>query len=224
MSLFLITGASGTGKTTLAQSIEKHGNWQEAVSHTTRPMRDGEVDGKTYYFITEEEFSKMLKNGEFAEHVTYNGNHYALSKIEIDTVMKSGNHVFAIVEYYGYLQVKEQYPDAVGIFIHMSKEDCLVNMLLRGDSLENAIERIELYEEEMKHRTEYDYVIKNVRGKKYETEVIIKAIIKQHSEYKGSIIMNTQPLNIGAISKTIKDEIEKSGIGKQKPPHLGDFY
>jgi len=180
MALFLITAPSGAGKTTITHSLMKKGLWKECVSHTTRPMRRGEIEGITYYFVSQEEFKKMIENNKFAEMVNYDGHYYGISKDEIERVMKSGSHVFIIINYDGYKQIKSVYPDAVGIFLHMSKEDCMANMLLRGDSLESALKRISTYEGEMKNRYDYDYVIKNVRGQQEYTENIIENIIKQY--------------------------------------------
>lgn len=180
MAIFLITAPSGSGKTTIAQSLQSKGSWEECVSHTTRPMRAGEEDGVTYYFTERDKFIEMLENGEFAENVEYDGNLYAISKEEIKRVESKNKHVFVIVEYNGYKQMKEIYPDAIGIFLYMSKEDCMANMLLRGDSIENAIKRISTYDEEMKNIDKYDYVVKNVRNKKDWTERIIVGIIHQH--------------------------------------------
>lgn len=181
MAIFLMTAPSGAGKTTLAQRLQKLGVWQECISHTTRPMRNGEVEGVTYYYIDEKSFLESVKDDLFAEHVRYDGHFYGISKNEIERVIGKGNHVFIIVNYDGYQQVKNAYPDAVGIFIHMSKEDCMANMLLRGDKIEKATSRIEKYNEEMKNRHDFDYVIKNVRGKQSSTEVILYNIVKQYS-------------------------------------------
>lgn len=180
MGIFLITGASGSGKTSIAHEIKKHGCWNECISHTTRPMRDGEKDGETYYFINRKTFEEKYKAGEFAERVEYHGNYYGISKHEIERVLSNGKNVFIIVEYNGYKQIKEIYPNAIGIFLYMSKEDCMINMLLRGDKLEKAQERITSYDEEVKNRGEYSYVIKNVRGKIEYTIGILKWIIKSY--------------------------------------------
>jgi len=80
MAIFLITAPSGAGKTTIAQELQDMGVWEECVSHTTREMREGEEEGKTYYYISEEKFKEMCSNGEFAEQVTYHGNYYGISK------------------------------------------------------------------------------------------------------------------------------------------------
>jgi guanylate kinase len=180
--IYLITAPSGAGKTTLAQAIAKQGYWEECISHTTRPMREGEVNGKTYYFMEDGDFADSYQMGEFAEMVSYDGHAYGVSHAEIKRVMSKSKNVFIIVEYNGYKQIKELYPNAIGIFLHMSKEDCLANMLLRGDSMEKALKRISTYEEEMKNRIHFDYVIKNVRGRQETTISLIKHIIRQNSK------------------------------------------
>lgn len=183
MAIFTITAPSGAGKTSIAETIATYGDWKECISHTTRKIRvkDGEVDGKNYYFTPIDKFLGMVDNGEFAEKVMYDKNHYGITQEEIERVMSDGKHVYIIVEYNGYEQIKAIYKDAIGIFIHMSKEDCMANMLLRGDSFEKATSRIEKYEDEMKHRGEFDYVVKNVRGKKNELVHLMRFIIQQNS-------------------------------------------
>ena len=184
MTLYLITAPSGAGKTTVAQDVMKQGLWIECISHTTRPMRDGEVDGVTYHFVDEKTFLHMKKDGKFAEDVMYDGNYYAVSHHEIGQKLEENENVFIIVDFNGYGQVKAMYPDAVGIFLHMSKEDCLANMLLRGDSMENAVRRIGKFDSEMENSGDFDYVIKNVRDRLEYTEVIIRNIIYQHNSRK----------------------------------------
>lgn len=181
MALFLITGASGSGKTSLSHKIQDDGYWKECISFTTRPIReaDGEKDGVTYNFITREYFENNVD--EFAEHVEYFGNYYGLSKEEIDSKLRDNKHAFAIVEYNGYQQLKKLYPDSIGLFLYADKEDCKSNMLSRGDSIENVNNRLSTYEDEISSKGEYDYVVKNVYGKADETIDVIKSIINQNN-------------------------------------------
>lgn len=181
MAIFIITAPSGSGKTSLAQIIQMRNIWDECISNTTRPMRDGELEGKTYYFTDIHKFKEMRDNNEFAEQVNYGGNLYGITHKEIERVMSKGRHVYIIAEYNGYKQIKELYPNAIGIFLYMSKEDCMANMLLRGDSLTNALNRISTYDDEMKNRDKYDYVIKNVRNRKDFTVKALEGIIEQYS-------------------------------------------
>lgn len=182
MAIIIVTAPSGAGKTSIMGAVAslKHLGLGECISMTTREIRDGEEDGVTYYYTDKGTFETLKDNGEFAEHVEYSGNYYGIQKEEIERVLEEYNHVYIIAEYNGYKQLKTIYPNAVGIFMHMSKEDCMANMLLRGDSYDNATKRIGTYEEEIKNKGEFDYVIKNVRGKQRQTENLIYNIITQY--------------------------------------------
>lgn len=181
--IYLITAPSGAGKTTVMNKLKEsfpQDYLGECISTTTRKMRDGEEDGVTYYFTDELTFDDLAVNNKLAERVVYDGNLYGITKDEIQRVLSNNKHVYIIVEYEGYKQIKAQYPDAVGIFLYMSKEDCLANMLMRGDSMDKAMKRIEKYDDEMKNRVHYDYVVKNVRDSMYQTMRIIGEIIVQN--------------------------------------------
>lgn len=183
MTILLITAPSGAGKTTVMNYLQdNYGiySYGECISHTTRPSREGEINKKTYHFIDEMEFEEMDCGNLFAEKTVYDGYYYGITKEEIKDVSAKYKQPYIIVNHDGYKQVKEHYPDAVGIFLHMSKEDCLANMLLRGDSIEKATKRIVTYEDEMKNRGDYDYVIKNVRNKMTYTAEIINRIANQN--------------------------------------------
>lgn len=181
MAVITITAPSGAGKTTIVKKLEASGIWVEGVSATTRKIRkkDGEKEGVTYYYMPKEEFDARVDAGEFAEYVEYDGNKYGILHKEIDRVMLESKHIVIIVEYNGYKQIKELYPDSVNIFLHMTKEDCMANMLLRGDSLEDAEKRIAKYDDEIANRGEFDYVLKNVRDKEGTLGMILSYIVRQ---------------------------------------------
>jgi guanylate kinase len=185
MTLFLITAPSGAGKTSIATYLRLYGHWNELVSVTTRPMREGEKEGETYYFLDDKLFDKLLEDGKLAENVEYGGYKYGIAVEEIEKKLGKSrtSHSFAIVDYNGYEQIKALYPDAVGIFLYMKKEECMANMLLRGDTLESATKRIEKYDSEMENRHAFDYVIRNVMNKKIETQDILMSIVKQYSKH-----------------------------------------
>lgn len=180
MTIFLITAPSGSGKTTLANELKSRGLWEECISTTTRDMRKGERDGVTYYFVNFDTFKLMKDNDEFAETVAYDNNLYGITHSEIKDTLYGDNNIYIIVEYDGYKQIKELYPEAVGIFLYMTKEDCMANMLLRGDSIEKALDRINKYDDEMSDRNEFDYVVRNVRGSFDETVDVLIGITRQY--------------------------------------------
>lgn len=162
MEIFVIVGASGAGKTSIARKLEESNDWVECKSHTTRTMRDGEVNGKDYYFIDEETFNEMLANGEFAENVTYDGNQYGISKEEIEAIHSKGNNCFIIANYDGYKQIKKIYPESKSIFVYARVGDCLTRMKARGDSTRNAHNRISTYQQEVAVKDEFDFVVNNI--------------------------------------------------------------
>ncbi len=180
MGLFLITAPSGAGKTSIVHSLGNAKVWREAISYTTRLPREGEVDGAAYNFISPEKFDELVKDNYFLETAEYDGNLYGVASADVTDLLSKYKNVVVIVEYNGYLQIKEKEPKAVGIFLHMSKEDCLANMLIRGNSVDKALKRISTYDNEVKNKGEFDYVVKNIRNKQRYTEKVIMSILEQN--------------------------------------------
>lgn len=160
--IFLLIGPSGSGKDTLGEYLKSKGI-PELVSHTTRKMRDGEIDGINYHFISEEEFNKI----ERIEESKYSGNFYALSKSEVDSKLKEFNSVFAIVDINGYKQIKEKYPEeTISIFIEVTLDEMAYRMKQRGDKKEDIAKRISnaILTDELSNGNECDYIIRNKEG------------------------------------------------------------
>lgn len=171
--LFCITGPSGSGKTTIMRNIMKN----ELLSFTTRPMREGEVEGKDYKFIDYSNYIQLAGRGELAEYTQYDGNYYGLSMEEIYTKLKS-NHAFFICDNNGFNQIKDKYDNIVSIFLYSSFADCFANMSSRGDSVEKIGNRLSTYHNELTNKGQYDYVVKNLRGYQHLTENILEYIIR----------------------------------------------
>lgn len=157
--LYCITGPSGSGKTSIARELFA----RECMSVTTRPMRDGEVDGEDYQFITKEEFLNLQKDGQLMEVAEYDGHFYGLTAQELAKQTRLGD-AFFVCTFEGFAQIREKYDNICSVFLYASEEDCYNNMLDRGDSPEKAHQRMKSYDDFIKHRGEYDYVIKNIRG------------------------------------------------------------
>lgn len=138
--IFILVGASGSGKTTLGGFLKDMGI-PELVSHTTRPMRDGEVEGVSYYFVSKGEFDKTDK----IEYSEYAGNYYCLSKKETMDKLSKNKAVFAITDINGMTQIKEKYPNfVVPIYISIEKTETIEErMSKRGDKAENIKKRIQ---------------------------------------------------------------------------------
>lgn len=177
--LFCISGNSGAGKTTLMRYVM--GTKREIVSVTTRQIRNNEIDGVDYYFISEDEFERLDKENLLAEKTTYYGRaSYGVTKAEIESKLARGN-AYIIVDFNGYEQLKQIYPDSVGIFIYTNKDIARERMINRGDSLESVNSRLETYEIELGNAIHYDYTIAN-NNDFYKTVDFINAIIRNEKE------------------------------------------
>lgn len=170
--LFLISGHSGSGKSSLMKSIMDN----ELISFTTRPMRQGEIEGKDYHFISQDEYQIMYANNDLAEYTYYSKNNYGLTKEEIDSRL-SKNHAFAIVDLHGMQQLKKYYGNCVTISLHTSKEDAMKNMLNRGDSAQDIEDRLKTYYDELRNKQFYDYVVLNKHDNKEMTKEILQCIL-----------------------------------------------
>jgi guanylate kinase len=145
--LFIITAPSGAGKTTLIKRAIDHAKETNekvhlAVSHTTRNPRAGEVDGKDYSFISEEEFKNNIAQNEYLEYALVHGNLYGTPKSEIQSKLKADNKVLLEIDWQGAIQIMEHYPEAESIFISPPSVDELRKRLTeRGLDTEEVIER-----------------------------------------------------------------------------------
>ncbi len=174
--LFLISGHSGSGKSSLMKSLMEN----ELISFTTRPKRKGEVDGKDYHFITEKEYSTMYNNKELAEYTYYDGNRYGLTKEELDNKL-SKNHAFVIVDVNGMEQLKKYYDNCTTIMLHTTKEDAMKQMLNRGDSAKDIETRLKTYQRELQNKQFYDYVVLNRHGKFDTTKRVLECILTEEA-------------------------------------------
>lgn len=150
----------------------------ELISFTTRPIRkkDGEVDGKDYYFISVEEYNKMFDQGKLAEYTEYGGNYYGLTLDELESKLSRG-HAFVIVDYVGVQQLKKIYNNCVSIILHTTKKDAIKQMKDRGDSLDLTMKRMSTYDEEIANKQYYDYAVINRYGEFDNTKKIVESII-----------------------------------------------
>lgn len=157
--IIVLMGGSGTGKTTLGNFLKEQGI-PEIISHTTRKKRVGEVDGETYYYVSVEEFEKIDR----IEEVTYNGNHYCISRAEIENKLKQSDVVFVITDKNGMEQVRENFPEITTVvYIYISLDEMERRMYDRGDSEENVRSRINYAIEikELENAKYADYSIEN---------------------------------------------------------------
>jgi len=162
--LFIFSAASGTGKTSLAKVLaESSPQVVFSVSHTTRAPRPGEQHGVHYYYVTREDFDRMVANEEFVEHATVFGNSYGTSKQAIEDQIKSGKSVILDIDWQGARAIKKWWPEAVSIFILPPSRVALRERLTnrQQDSQEIIDRRMHEAVAEMSHYSEFDHLVMN---------------------------------------------------------------
>ncbi len=163
--VIVISGPSGAGKTTICHELLKRkNNIKFSVSYTTRAPRSGEKEGVDYFFISEEEFKRKIKEGFFAEWAKVHNHYYGTSKKFIEDTLKSGYHCLLDIDVQGGLQIKKSFPDGIFIFIAPpSIEELKKRLLKRGTEKPEDMEiRLRNALKEMEFQKFYDYVIKNI--------------------------------------------------------------
>ncbi len=163
-TLFVVSAPSGAGKTSLVQAlVESTPSLHASVSHTTRPQRPGEENGVNYHFVSKEQFTEMLGQGDFLENAEVFGNLYGTSKGSVDQQLRSGKDVILEIDWQGAQQIRRQMPDAVSIFILPPSKHILQQRLEgRGqDSADVIKSRMDQATEQISHHVEFDYLIIN---------------------------------------------------------------
>jgi len=163
-TLYIISAPSGAGKTSLiTKLLEGLDDAEMAVSHTTRPQREGETDGKHYHFVSADQFLTGIGNDEFLEHAHVFGNHYGTSKKAIKDITSKGIDVILEIDWQGAQQVRKLMPEAESIFI-LPPSRAELEKRLRGrgtDSDEVIASRLAQSCSDMTHYNEFDYIVIN---------------------------------------------------------------
>lgn len=162
--LIVLSGPAGVGKGTVCNALRaENTDIRYSVSVTTRPPREGEVDGVNYFFKTREEFEEMIKNGELLEWAEYVGNYYGTPIEYVEKMLNQGKDVILEIEVQGALQVKERMPEGVFIFLMPpSLAELRKRIEGRGTESKEVIEkRMKVAKEEIEMMKKYDYVVEN---------------------------------------------------------------
>lgn len=163
-SLFIVAAASGTGKTSLVKAlVESVPNLGVSVSHTTRPIRPGELEGVNYHFTDRETFVNMIGDGAFLEHAEVFGNLYGTSKEWVVSQLQQDRDVILEIDWQGAAQVRRLLPEAVGIFILPPSLETLQSRLTgRGqDSPEVIAHRLREAQGDIAHYAEFAHLVVN---------------------------------------------------------------
>ena len=162
--VFVITGPSGAGKGTLIKAlVGRVPELEVAVSATTRLQRRGEEEGREYYFLSDGEFARRVAAGEFLEHVTYvSGQRYGTLRSEVERIASEGRVCVLELETEGALNVKDQIPAAMTIFIRAPLDE--LERRLRERATESAGEigeRLDLAQSQLLQENEFDHGVEN---------------------------------------------------------------
>jgi len=183
-----LAGPSGSGKTTLAKRLlEEFQQIQFSTSATTRPPRKNEVDGRDYYFLTDEEFNRNIKKGNFLEWETvYENIRYGTLKSEVDKHLKSGYFTMLDIDVVGALNVKNIYKDqCLAIFIKPPSLDVLQKRLIsRKSESDNTLKvRLKRAEKELSYAHKFDHVVvnDNVKTAYQAIKKLVEPFIKSHT-------------------------------------------
>ena len=157
--IYIITGPSGVGKNTIIEAMSTDLDFYFSVSHTTRPQRESEVDGKDYHFITEEKFKTLVDENLMIEYEQYGGFYYGTSKKEI---LKESNIILLDLEVNGATKLLSENDDFIGIFIDIDDNELVKRLQNRGHD-ENFIDkRMQLASIQREKKSQYQYHVDNV--------------------------------------------------------------
>lgn len=163
-TLYIVSAPSGAGKTSLVKAlIDSMAQVRVSVSHTTRAMRPGEIDGVNYHFTPREEFITLLEQGDFLEHAEVFGNLYGTSHSWVKETLAKGYDLILEIDWQGAQQVRRLMPEAKSIFIlPPTHKDLRQRLNNRGQDAADVIDlRMQQAIAEMSHYVEYDYIVIN---------------------------------------------------------------
>ncbi len=162
--LIVVSGFSGAGKGTIMKALlKKYDNYALSISATTRNPREGEVDGREYFFKTVEEFEKMIAKDELIEYAKYVNNYYGTPRAYVEEQLANGKDVILEIEIQGALKVKEKFPETLLLFVTPpSSEELRSRLIGRGTETMEVIEqRMKRACEEAEGMDQYDYYVVN---------------------------------------------------------------
>lgn len=190
--LIVISGPAGVGKDALLQRMQERGcPFHFVVTATDRPPRPGEVHGTDYFFLTTEEFVRMIEQDELLEHAIVYGQHKGIPRQHVREALASGRDVVMRVDAQGAATIRLLVPEAVLIFLTASSEEELEQRLRArgGDSPEQLERRIATAREEMGRLSEFDYVVVNRNGELDQaTDAVLAIIQAEHCRVEPRVV------------------------------------
>ena len=163
--MVILSSPSGAGKTTLVNLLSKNNNFEISISHTTRKPRPNEQSGKDYYFVTDQEFKRLIKNEEFLEYAKVFNNYYGTTRTPVIDSLNKGKNVLFDIDWQGADQIKNKNLDfkLITFFILPPSKEILYERLSNRDMKDKLIaeERMKQFERDVLHWINYNYVVIN---------------------------------------------------------------
>ena len=203
--LLVVSGPSGAGKTTLCKEIRAMvPGLRHSISCTTRQPRPGEVNGREYFFLDEQTFTKMVERDEFAEWAVVYGRQYGTPGKALMEMMDQGLDVLLEIDVQGAVQIKRKFPEAVNVYLLPPSVTELRTRLLRraGDAPEEITRRLRQAGDEVRSYRQYDYIVRNENLKDAVKE--LEAIITAER-------IRTTRLNVAQIEEQVAKEFATGG-------------
>jgi guanylate kinase len=174
--LVVLSGPSAVGKGTLASFIiDQNNDFELSVSATTRSPRPGEIEGQSYRFVSEDEFSRMQRSTELLEWATVHGQHrYGTPRLPVERALANGKNVLLEIDVQGAFQVKKSFPEALLVFVNPpSYEELEARMDKRGtESPEDKLRRLETASSELSEASSFDFQVVNDEVARCAQEVV----------------------------------------------------
>jgi len=200
--IVILSSPSGAGKTTLVNLILQKKKFINSVSHTTRKPRSNEVDGKDYFFVSDEKFENLIKNDEFLEYAKVFNNFYGSTKKSVLKNLERGNNVIFDIDWQGTEQIISQNIKykIITFFVLPPSKEILYERLTNRDMKDKLIasERMKEFYKDIKHWVDYDYVVINDELNKCYEE-ISKIIDSSYNDHK----------KINYDKKFVKEHVKK---------------
>ena len=163
--MVILSSPSGAGKTTLVNLLAKNNNFEISISHTTRKPRPNESSGKDYYFVSDQEFKRLIKNEEFLEYAKVFNNYYGTTRTPVINNLNKGKNVLFDIDWQGADQIKNKNLDfkLITFFILPPSKEILYERLSNRDMKDKLIaeERMKQFERDVLHWINYNYVVIN---------------------------------------------------------------
>ena len=163
--IIILSSPSGAGKTTLVKKLSEKDNYEVSVSYTTRIPRINEVNGQDYYFISNDDFQKLINDENLLEYAKVFNNYYGSSKKKVFRLLEEGNNVLFDIDWQGADQIRKKKLDykLLTFFILPPSKETLHSRLIERENKKNSIifERMQSFQNDVKHWSEYDHVVIN---------------------------------------------------------------